>query len=158
MICVENEAKWFNMQWCFKSHDEWLRYQISVKENKLKNTVQINTEKHYFGMHKERFRTVSDENFTPQRTVQNGSVSGTVQNGSERFWTICVFWVLSTKNGSERFPGRCLGACFGTCFLNIKILSWKRGLKGLKLLMKGKGSFYIKKCRSKEKRLTLCKS
>ena len=159
MICVENEAKWFNMQWCFKSHDEWLRYQISVKENKLKNTVQINTEKNTtLGCTKNGSERFSDENFTPQRTVQNGSVSGTVQNGSERFWTICVFWVLSTKNGSEGFPGRCLGACFGTCFLNIKILSWKRGLKGLKLLMKGKGSFYFKKCRSKEKRLTLCKS
>ena len=158
MICVENEAKWFNMQWCFKSYDEWLRYQISVKENKLKNTVQINTEKHYFGMHKERFRTVLWWKLHPSK---NGSERFRFRNGSERFRTVLNylrFLVLSTKNGSERFPGRCLGACFGTCFLNIKILSWKRGLKGLKLLMKGKGSFYIKKCRSKEKRLTLCKS
>ena len=111
--------------------------------------------KHYFGMHKERFRTVLWWKLHPSK---NGSERFRSRNGSERFWTICVFWVLSTKHGSERFPGRCLGACFGTCFLNIKILSWKRGLKGLKLLMKGKGSFYIKKCRSKEKRLTLCKS
>ena len=146
MICVENEAKWFNMQWCFKSYDEWLRYQISVKENKLKNIVQINTEKHYFGMHKERFRTVLWWKLHPSK------------NGSERFWTICVFWYFLQRTVQNGFLADVLGLCFGTCFFNIKILSWKRGLKAVKLLMKGKGSFYIKKCRSKEKRLTLCKS
>ena len=149
MICVENEAKWFNTQWCFNSYDEWLRYQVSVKENKMKNTVQINTEKHYFGMHKERFRTVLWWKLHPSK------------NGSERFRTVLNylrFSVLSTKNGSERFPGRCLGAVFWHMFFQYQNLSWKRGLKALKLLMKGKGGFYIKKSRSKEKRLTLCKS
>ena len=136
MICVENEAKWFNMQWCFQSYDEWLRYQISVKENKLKNIVQINTENTTLGCTKNGSERFSDENFTPQRTVQNGSVSGTVQS-------YLRFLVLSTKNGSERFPGRCLGAVFWHMFFQYQNLSWKRGLKALKLLMKGKGSFYI---------------
>ena len=158
MICVENEAKWFNMQWCFKSYDEWLRYQISVKENKLKNIVQINTENTTLGCTKNGSERFSDENFTPQRTVQNGSVSVTVQNGSERFWTICVFWYFLQRTVQNGFLADVLGLCFGTWFFHIKILSWKRGLKAVKLLMKGKGSFYIKKCRSKEKRLTLCKS
>ena len=155
MICVENEAKWFNMQWCFKSYDEWLRYQISVKENKLKNIVQINTEKHYFGMHKERFRTVLWWKLHPSK---NGSEMFRFRNGSERFWTICVFWYFLQRTVQNGFLADVLGLCFGTWFFHIKILSWKRGLKAVKLLMKGKGSFYIKKCRSKEKRLTLCKS
>ena len=150
MICVENEAKWFNMQWCFQSYDEWLRYQISVKENKFKNTVQINTENTTLWCTKNGSERFSDENFTPQRTVQNGSVSVTVQNGSERFWSICVFWYFLQRTVQNDFLGHVLGLCFGRCFFNIKILSWKRGLKAVKLLMKGKGSFYIKKCRSKE--------
>ena len=157
MICVENEAKRFNMQRCFKSCDEWFRYQISVKENKLKNTVQINTGKTTLGCTKNGSERFSDENFTPQRTVQNGSVSGTVQNGSERFWTICVFWYFLQRTVQNGFLAHVLGLCFGICFFNIKVLSWKRGLKALKLLMEGKGSFFIKKWRGKEKRLTLCK-
>ena len=47
-------------------------------------------------MHKERFRTVLVFSTSPPPiSVQNGSVSGTVQNGSERFRTV--------QNGSERF-------------------------------------------------------
>ena len=44
----------------------------------------------------ERF---SDENFTPQRTVQNGSVSGTVQNGSELFAFFGYFLQRTVQNG-----------------------------------------------------------
>ena len=111
--------------------------------------------KHYFGMHKERFRTVLWWKLHPSK---NGSERFRFRNGSERFWTICVFWYFLQRTVQNGFLADVLGLCFGTCFFHIKILSWKRGLKAVKLLMKGKGSFYIKKCRSKEKRLTLCKS
>ena len=123
------------------------------KRKQVENTVQINTEKHYFGMHKERFRTVLWWKLHPSK------------NGSERFRfrfrTVLNYLRFLGTFYKERFrtvSWQMSWGVFWHMFLNIKILSWKRGLKGLKLLMKGKGSFYIKKCRSKEKRLTLCKS
>ena len=158
MICVENEAKWFNMQWCFKSYDEWLRYQISVKENKLKNIVQINTENTTLGCTKNGSERFSDENFTPQRTVQNGSVSVTVQNGSELFAFFGTFYKERFRTVSWQMSWGCVLAHVFSISIFYDFWCWKRGLKAVKLLMKGKGSFYIKKCRSKEKRLTLCKS
>jgi hypothetical protein len=58
----------------------------------LKNTVQINTGKTTLGCTKNGSERFSDENFTPQRTVQNGSVSVTVQNGSELFAFFGTFY------------------------------------------------------------------
>ena len=64
-----------------------------------------------------------------QRTVQNGSLMKTSPL-KERFRTVLnylPFLVLSTKNGSERFPGRCLGAVFWHIFFpyeNFKLKTW----------------------------------
>ena len=62
--------------------------------------------------------------------TKNGSERFRFRNGSERFRTVLnylPFLVLSTKNGSERFPGRCLGAVFWHMvfpYENFKLKTW----------------------------------
>ena len=76
----------------------------------------------------------------PHRTVQNGSVSGTVQKGCELFAFFGTFYKERFTTVSWHMSWGCVVA---HAFFNIERLSWKLGLKTLKLWMKGTGSFYV---------------
>ena len=87
-------------------------------KNKLKNIFQNNKKETLLW---EAHRTVQNGSLVKMsplkqrfRTVSFPERFRTVQNGSERFWTICVCW--NFLQGSERFPGTFLGAVFSHMF------------------------------------------